>query len=164
MALKQPLFAYKTAENCLVILLIPEGALTNISRDDVVCAKTAKFRCDRATVMAIQDWRNGEYRTNVLSDRTMSKKVCYKIGQEVVITDFNHKKYSVCTTGIHFFLSPIGAYAWYSQYGFKDSGLYYNQKNHKKAIKTVLKMMKKSQVGICCPKYIRRSKILKTLK
>lgn len=161
--LKRDIWGYKTANNYLITLVIPKGALTNLRRRDVTYSKTAKFRCNRATVMSIQNWITGEYVTEINSNHRSLFK--YKIGQEVFENDFDMDKSQVCAEGIHFFLTPLGAYTyWYIDlkpdkfHLLHDGTMTCKRRTHAKNKQKMLKKMKKLKQR---PKYAKRSHILK---
>jgi len=115
------IIGYKTAGDCLVVLCIPKDAKTNVKRNNVTYMETAKFRCNKAKVLAIINWKTGKFKKKVKSNR--SHKFRYKIGKTMVEPKYCINKNDVCAEGIHFFLSVLGAYALYSlNYNVSEGG------------------------------------------
>lgn len=162
--LKQDIWGYKTAGDYLITLFIKKGTLTNLARKDVKCGKTAKFRCEKAQVISIQSWKTGKYCKSVYSD--WDKSFCYKVGQKVKDA-FNEDINKICTNGIHFFLSPLGAYAYWRKVEIDDVNGFIgysweHTKNKKKHTKNKKKLVKKmTKLNLSFPEYIKRSQILR---
>ena len=59
------MLGYKASKNgdtrVIVTLEIPEDAITNMKRKDIVNAETAKYRCNKAKVLKIEDEDGKEY-------------------------------------------------------------------------------------------------------
>jgi len=87
----------------LVTLEIPDDAKTNLHRKDIVDSTKAKYRCNKAKVLKIEDNEGTEYQeatTLCYSD----KKLKYVVGEEVEEKNYNTDIEVVCGEGIHFFL------------------------------------------------------------
>lgn len=63
-----------------------------------------KCRCDKAKVLSIQniDGTKSDL-TSVASDK--DKNFVYKVGETVVVDDFDDDRWNECSTGIHFFIN-----------------------------------------------------------
>lgn len=154
--LPKPTLGYKTAQGCLVVLEIPASARTNLGRQTATrYPKTAKFRCDRATVLAIRRWGTGEYLKSIASNWTEGedKLFVYRLGQYVTEPEFDMDLELVCAKGIHFFLTVVGAYSWYGQIGStavvhtNKGRISYKGKSHKKSKKILKRCMKERRLN-----------------
>ena len=87
---------YKRANNCIVKLLIPEDALRS-------SATTRKCRANKAKVLEITKLLDGENLQEVPSD--YDNDFIYKVGEIVVVDDFDTDRWEECSTGIHFFIT-----------------------------------------------------------
>jgi uncharacterized protein YjbI with pentapeptide repeats len=88
--------AYKKASQCIVKLLIPEDALRS-------SATTRKCRANKAKVLEITKLLDGETLQEVPSD--YDNDFIYKVGEIVVVDDFDTDRWEECSTGIHFFIT-----------------------------------------------------------
>ncbi len=97
--------AYKAAvaedTRVLITLEIPDDAITNMNRKDIVNKQTAKHRTNKAFVRQIIDKNGKVYKC---AQSINIKKIIYKVGEMVNETTFNMNIDEVCTSGIHFFL------------------------------------------------------------
>ena len=91
---------YKTADKCIVKLLIPKDAKRS-------SATTSKCRCDKAKVLEIKDIETGELIDKVSSD--FNPKFIYKVGEIVSVDNFDDNRWNGCSTGIHFFVNKKNA-------------------------------------------------------
>lgn len=154
---------YKIADGCLVVLQIPADAKTNENRNFVKHKKTAKFRCNKAYVLSIMSLKTGTFQTSVRS--LYSYGFIYKVGEFVEELYYDDDGDIVCTTGIHYYLTSLGAYIHYMRPAcFGEDGTVYSvsnkkngKKNHKKTIKTYkkefakkLKRLSKLQYSLSC--------------
>lgn len=118
------MIAYKTASSdndkkVLVTLKIPKDALTNINRDDIKDKRYAKYRCNKATVVSIED-NEGNFYNSALTNIYKQKSIEYVVGKEVVEKDYCKNIDVVCGEGIHFFLDKEVAIMYKSHY--KENG------------------------------------------
>ena len=117
--LNKPLVVYETSLDSLVVLEIPAGACTNLKRNNVKHRKTALFRCNRALVLAIRNWKSGEYQTSTESkwlDPDTAQPIVYRVGQQLAtFPDFDLDVNKVCAPGIHFLLTKLAAFSCYYQ-------------------------------------------------
>ena len=102
------MIGYKAAISCnqrvVVTLEIPEDALTNIERKNVAVKEYAKHRCNKAKVLKIED-ENGKEYEEAETDHYDKSKLTYKLNQTVYVHRFDTNLETVCSTGIHFFLT-----------------------------------------------------------
>jgi antitoxin component YwqK of YwqJK toxin-antitoxin module len=100
------MIGYKLAKNngkrVIITLSIPEDAITNINRKNIVDKNTAKHRTDKATVLKIEDSHGNEY-TEAKSS-FYGSGLEYKLNETLIIEDYDTNLETVCSTGIHFFL------------------------------------------------------------
>ena len=91
----------------LVTLEIGDDANTNLYRSDIVDKMYAKYRCDKATVVAITPCDTEENRVITCAYTAIykNKRIKYVIGEEVVERSYNKDINLVYGEGIHFFLS-----------------------------------------------------------
>jgi antitoxin component YwqK of YwqJK toxin-antitoxin module len=85
----------------IIQLEIPEDAITNMNRKNIVNNDTAKYRTDKAKVMDIYDFCGNNYEE---ASSIYDKNFCYKKGEIISENTFDKKLENVCTKGIHFFL------------------------------------------------------------
>jgi antitoxin component YwqK of YwqJK toxin-antitoxin module len=86
----------------LVTLEISDDAKTNLHRKDIVDATKAKYRCNKAKVLKIEDNEGREY-PEATTHCYQDKKLKYAVG-EVEEKNYNTDIEVVCGEGIHFFL------------------------------------------------------------
>ena len=87
----------------LVTLEIPSDAKTNLYRKDIADATKAKYRCNKAKVLKIEDSEGKEY-SKATSLIYTNKKLKYVVGEKVKEKNYNEDIEVVCGEGIHFFL------------------------------------------------------------
>ena len=102
------MIGYKIASSegkrVLVTLEIPSGANTNLDRKDVKDKLYAKYRCDKAFVLCIEDEEGIKYKSASTSIFSF-KKIKYVVGEEIFEKDYDKDVNVVCGEGIHFFLT-----------------------------------------------------------
>ena len=119
------MIGYKVAKadnkRVIVTLEIPEDALTNIKRKDIVDINTAKHRTNKAKVLSIED-EDGKNYSEAVSFNYDKKSLTYKINETILIDDYDNNIETVCGSGIHFFLTKRCA----ELYGLEkiENGLY----------------------------------------
>ena len=86
---------YREESFVLAKLLIPEDAKR-------VSATSNKCRCNKATVLAIEDWRTGELFDVAYS--LYDPDFIYKVGETIISYDFDEDRWAECSRGIHFFV------------------------------------------------------------
>ena len=84
----------------LITLLIPNNALTNMNRENIIDKKHAKYRCNNAYVVEIED--NYKNYDSAMSG-FYTKKLLYE-KNKVIETSFDIDIKNVSSDGIHFFL------------------------------------------------------------
>jgi len=94
---------------------------SNLHRKDIVDATKAKYRCNKAKVLKIEDAEGKEY-PNATTHCYQDKKLKYVVGEEVEEKNYNTDIEVVCGEGIHFFLDKEVALL-YGIYSIKN-GLY----------------------------------------
>lgn len=87
----------------LVTLAVPSDARTNFARAGVLDRAHAKYRVSKAIVTAIVDEHGTEHGTAATA--FSSKKIVYTLGQPVCVDDWDPDIATVCTSGIHVFLT-----------------------------------------------------------
>ena len=101
------MLGYKVAKSfgkrVVITLEIPEDAITNVKRSNIVNAETAKYRTMKAKVIKIEDSDGKTYNEAVSFNYKNSIK--YILDEELVSHDFDMNLEITCSTGIHFFLS-----------------------------------------------------------
>ena len=101
------MLGYKVAKSfgkrVVITLEIPEDAITNVKRSNIVNAETAKYRTMKAKVIKIEDSDGKTYDEAVSFNYKNSIK--YKLDEELVSHDFDMNLEITCSTGIHFFLT-----------------------------------------------------------
>ena len=102
------MLGYKVAKNgetrVVVTLEIPEDAITNINRINVAVKEYAKYRCNKAKVIKIEDENEKEY-TSAKSFNYDKKTLEYVLNDIILVDDYDMNLNNVCSTGIHFFLT-----------------------------------------------------------
>ena len=76
---------------------------SNLHRKDIVDATKAKYRCNKAKVLKIEDNEGKEY-PEATTHCYQDKKLKYVVGEEVEEKNYNTDNEVVCGEGIHFFL------------------------------------------------------------
>lgn len=107
------MIAYKTAINplentrALVVLEIPADGKNNIQRTNIYDPNYARYRCDRAKVISIQDMETGEELEGATSMFGIGgkNKILYLKGETVVSDGYEKDPHVIFGSGIHFFLS-----------------------------------------------------------
>jgi hypothetical protein len=94
---------------------------SNLHRKDIIDATKAKYRCNKAKVLKIEDAEGKEY-PEATTHCYQDKKLKYVVGEEVEEMNYNTDIEVVCGEGIHFFLDKEVALL-YSLDDVKD-GLY----------------------------------------
>lgn len=98
------MIGYKKAlENKLVVLEIPDDALTNLHRGNIAKRQFAKYRCSKAFVKEIIDLTTNESVQRAHSIHNY--KFIYRVGK-IVVPEKQYNEYpeAVCSSGIHFFI------------------------------------------------------------
>ena len=88
----------------LITLEIPEDALTNCNRSNIVVKETAKYRANKVKVLKIEDENGKEYET-AKTGFYINKHLIYKLNEIVEEPNFDNNLEEVCSSGIHFFLN-----------------------------------------------------------
>ena len=93
---------WKHARNHIVKLEIPEDAKRSSGTGE-------KCRCNKATVLAIEnkDGTSADV-TEVCSD--YDKNFIYKVGETVIVDDFDDNRFNECAPGIHFYMDRDSAF------------------------------------------------------
>lgn len=130
------IIGYKTLQDGLICCLEIDPELSNLGRTNVVDKNYAKFGCQKATVLSIYtliiDEITGKTtRQDVLSGSSIYEPdFIYKVGESIYVDDYNPDIESICSEGIHFFLTQEAAYSfsniltknsWYSDGGRRSS-------------------------------------------
>jgi antitoxin component YwqK of YwqJK toxin-antitoxin module len=101
------MLGYKIAksdhEKVIITLEIPEDALTNMNRKDVVDVAFAKHRTNKAKVISIEDL-DGNTFNKATSSHYKNKSLVYEVGKTVYVDDFDTNIDLICSSGIHYFL------------------------------------------------------------
>lgn len=90
-------------EKVIVTLEIPEDAITNMNRKDIVDASKAKHRTNKAKVLSIEDKDGNSYK-EAKSYNYKDRLLVYEVGKTVYVEDFDTNIKELCSTGIHYFL------------------------------------------------------------
>jgi antitoxin component YwqK of YwqJK toxin-antitoxin module len=102
------MLGYKIAKSLgkrvVIALEIPEDAITNVKRSNIVNAETAKYRTMKAKVIKIED-SDGKTYDEAISFNYDKNTLTYKLDEELVSHDFDMNLENVCAGGIHFFLT-----------------------------------------------------------
>jgi len=110
----EPIIGYKSAgdnNQYLVTLHIdPHPSNTNLERKGVAIKATAKFRCKKAFVAEIKNKNTGELTNKAASNYRSS--FIYRQNEFIVEPDYDTDSESVCSEGIHFFLTEEVAFFW----------------------------------------------------
>jgi antitoxin component YwqK of YwqJK toxin-antitoxin module len=98
---------YKSAQNTIVTLGLPPFSKTNFDRSGVKDDKYACFRVKCADVLKIEDKQDGTSLTKITSD--FNSDFIYKVGQRIVVNDYDEDIEKVAGKGIHVFKSKEAA-------------------------------------------------------
>ena len=102
------MLGYKVAKSfdkrVVITLEIPEDAITNVKRTNIVHAETAKYRTNKAKVIKIEDI-DGKTYEEAVSFQYYNGTLTYNLKQGIRCPDFDMNLEKVCSNGIHFFLS-----------------------------------------------------------
>ena len=88
-------FATERAIDVIVQLEIPEDAKR-------LSGSGRKCRCDKAKVLSIKDKDGTEYEEAYSGYKS---DFIYRVGETVVVEDFDENRWNECSTGIHFFIN-----------------------------------------------------------
>jgi hypothetical protein len=94
----------KTEEDvrCIITLLIPSDAMTNLNRTSVKNKQYAKYRTNKAYVVEIADIDGSLHKFAWSAFST--KQMLYAVGGLLEDEDYDADSENVCSGGIHFFL------------------------------------------------------------
>lgn len=109
-------------KNVIATLQIPPDAKTNVMRNNVRSYLHAKFRCDKALVLKIEDENGKEY--NYAFTAFFLKNILEYKKNNIVHTDFDENIEHVCAPGIHFFLIKEVAQSYFTYYIQPNDGLF----------------------------------------
>jgi antitoxin component YwqK of YwqJK toxin-antitoxin module len=102
------MLGYKVAKSfdkrVVITLEIPEDAITNVKRTNIVHAETAKYRTNKAKVIKIED-SDGKTYEEAVSFQYYNGTLTYNLKQGIRCPDFDMNLEKVCSNGIHFFLT-----------------------------------------------------------
>ena len=102
------MIGYKVAKNgdtrVIVTIEIPEDALTNMGRSSIAVRETAKYRANKAKVIAIEDDSGTPY-ASATSFNYEKKTLTYKVGETIEEPSYDPDPEEVCAEGIHYFLT-----------------------------------------------------------
>jgi len=85
-------------KECIVKLRIPAEAKRS-------SATGRKCRCDRATVLEIQDLEGNKLPEDTVAKSWNDKHFTYKVGEIVSVDNFCEDRWEECAPGIHFFIN-----------------------------------------------------------
>ena len=85
-------------KECIVKLRIPAEAKRS-------SATGRKCRCDRATVLEIQDLEGNKLPEDTVAKSWHDKQFTYKVGEIVSVDNFCEDRWEECAPGIHFFIT-----------------------------------------------------------
>jgi len=88
----------------LITLEIPQDARTNCKRRFLAYPSRAKYRCNKAMVLQIEDTQGNTYEEATSCFYT-HKQLTYVVGDMVYEENYNELDEVVCGAGIHFFLN-----------------------------------------------------------
>ena len=101
--------AWKKAESddienavCIVKLKIPDDAKR-------LSATTNKCRADKAVVLGIETIDGQPLPDDFIAHSSRDVNFKYKLGDTLVIEDFDEDRWNECSTGIHFFINRVDA-------------------------------------------------------
>jgi antitoxin component YwqK of YwqJK toxin-antitoxin module len=92
---------YTNNRKVIITLLIPDNAKTNKNRNSIINKKHAKYRCNRAYVIDIEDEYEKKY--NYAVSFYFNKKLLYEI-DKIVESDFDEDIEIESGEGIHYFI------------------------------------------------------------
>ena len=102
------MLGYKVAKSfgkrVVITLEIPEDAITNVKRSNIVKAETASYRTNKAIVIKIED-SDGNINDEAESCFYDKKKLIYSLGKQCACHDFDMNLEIASGAGIHFVLS-----------------------------------------------------------
>ena len=102
------MLGYKIAKSfgkrVVITLEIPEDAITNVKRSNIVKAETASYRTNKAIVIKIED-SDGNINDEAESCFYDKKKLIYSLGKQCACHDFDMNLEIASGAGIHFVLS-----------------------------------------------------------
>ena len=102
---------YKACQKSIVTLKLLNGSKTNEKRNKVSDSNYAKFRCNKAKVIAITDVETGK---NIDTDKSVyNSDFKYIIGKIVKDNKFDKNVNKVCSEGIHYFKAKKAALSWF---------------------------------------------------
>lgn len=108
------LIGYKVCQSygirVVVTLEIPDDAKTNITRDDIVDKRYAKYRCDKAKVIDIEDCLGRKYSMAFSRFYRGYPSSKYILGEVITEKNYNEDVNVVCGEGIHFFIDKDVAF------------------------------------------------------
>lgn len=114
------MIGYKGARNrytyVVITLEIPDDAITNINRSNIAVKDTAKYRTNKAKVLKIEDQNGKEYD---VAQSCYDHLFEYEVNKMVEVSSYNMDLESVCSAGIHFFLTKECAER-YSRFDVKN--------------------------------------------
>lgn len=99
---------YKSAGNYIVTLDLLDDTQHNMNRSDLSNLNHAKFRCDRALVLKIKNKDTKRTKTSIKSD--FDPKLKYYTNKIVEADHYDPNEKTVCSNGIHFYLTKKTAY------------------------------------------------------
>jgi hypothetical protein len=99
------MYRYKKCGNCLVTLIIPDYAITNENRKNIVNPLIAKYRTNIAYVYDICDINDENIKLRYCYSTFHKNFLRYQVGKFVNAYDFNPNLEKVCASGIHYFIS-----------------------------------------------------------
>ena len=104
----------------IITLEIPDDAITNMTRRDIVNAETAHYRTNKAKVLKIQDENGNEYNHAVSFNYGMLHE--YLVDKPIEAIKYDMNMENVCRISMNFFLTRRCA----ELYGLKsvENGLY----------------------------------------
>ena len=95
--------AYLNPCYLLATLEVPAGVKRSASIGN-------KCRCEYAKVLSITDKDGKEYHTGVSAIAAIGNQLIYKTGEYVYADSFDENRFNECASGIHFFMTPEGAW------------------------------------------------------
>ena len=87
---------------CIVKLKIPDDAKR-------LSATTNKCRADKAVVIGIESIDGRPLSDDFIAHSSRDVNFTYKLGDTLVIEDFDEDRWNECSTGIHFFINRVDA-------------------------------------------------------
>lgn len=114
-------YAKSNGIHVIITLEISKDAITNMGRSSVVIKETAKYRTNKAKVLAIEDMRGNSYEIASPDIYKDNKSFTYKLNEIIEEPTYDMNPENVCTTGIHFYLMK---YVAESYIPFNGNGIY----------------------------------------